>query len=878
MATAIAGAFGLGRQGVEYHHIPDPLPVQDTIVYPKDAYKLKRVGDFESVKIADSLLADTSDTTAVLDTLPHLTARDTIKVPDSLRFIDPFRFKYYVALLDSLTHVIVRDSLQRSSDSLKVVADTLLAKGLDSLSSGARALAISDSLDWRKLDSIYVSDSTARAKAAFLAWYNSLSRRERKKYDMEQALPAKLAEMDSLRKLEEDKKAYKDSVIEYTPRILSTFAVPDSMQYKRIIEWTVDQDFHRIDVKEPDTTYNYHFYDYPFLRKDVNASWLGVAGSPLQYYNFHLRSSEEDVEFYNALEAWSYSPRTIPHYNTKTPHTELAYFGTLLAGDAKESDNLHILTTQNILPELNFTISFDRFGGGGMLEAEQTINKTFSPRLNYIGKKYMAHLGYIYNMVDRQENGGIVDNMWIRDTTVEAREIRVAISGSASKVTKNTFFLNQQYRIPFDFIEKLKAHKDTSAVQDTTLAPDADTLRRDITTAFIGHSTEWSSYTRKYTDNITSQYGRAFYHDVFKYGQQSADSLRTIKLDNKVFLRLQPWGSESIVSKLDVGVGDRLMQWFDSTSVRPKLHSENSVYVYAGAEGQWRKYLNWDAKAHFNVLGPAIGDTKIEANAGLNFYPFRRARKSPISVGAHFETNLKTPDYYTRMLQTNHFSWENDFSKISTSQIRGYISIPRWRMSADVGYSLLVNNIYYDTLGIVRQNTIPMSVLSASLRKEFVLGPMHLDNRVLVQYSSEPDIVPVPTVALNLRWYAQFVVQRNEAKTHNVMEMQIGINAFYNSQWYAPSWNPAIGVFHNQHTNLYENGPYFDIFMNIQWKRCCIFLKYQNFGRGWPMRRKDYFTADHYITTLDGTDGLKLGIFWPFYFSTEKHVSHGGNH
>ena len=65
--------------------------------------------------------------------------------------------------------------------------------------------------------------------------------------------------------------------------------------------------------------------------------------------------------------------------------------------------------------------------------------------------------------------------------------------------------------------------------------------------------------------------------------------------------------------------------------------------------------------------------------------------------------------------------------------------------------------------------------------------------------------------------------------------------------------------------------------VDIQWKRCCIFLKYQNFGRGWPMRRKDYFTADHYITTLDGTDGLKLGIFWPFYFSTEKHVSHG-NH
>jgi hypothetical protein len=151
---------------------------------------------------------------------------------------------------------------------------------------------------------------------------------------------------------------------------------------------------------------------------------------------------------------------------------------------------------------------------------------------------------------------------------------------------------------------------------------------------------------------------------------------------------------------------------------------------------------------------------------------------------------------------------------------------------------------------------------------------MHFDNRVLIQYSSEPDIVPLPTVAANLRWYAQFVVQKDESKTHNVMEMQIGINAFWNTAWYAPAWNPALGVFHNQNVNLYNNGPYFDVFMNIQWKRCCIFLKYQNVGRGWPMRTRDYFTADHYVYTADGTDGLKLGIFWPFYFSTTKPSIH----
>lgn len=879
LATAAVLSFAHPGREVTRRYIPEDEAFADTVVYLKDAYKLKRIGSFDAVSIADSLLqmADSDSTSdALLDTLPHLTARDTIPVPDSLRLTDPFRYKYYVALIDSLTHVIVRDSLQRSSDSLKISADTLRARRLDSLARIDFEHAISDSLDWRMIDSIYVADSTAVAKEKFLQWYNSLSRKERRKYDMEQALPKKLAEMDSLQKVKEEKQAERDSVTEYTPRILETAFLTDTMQYKRIIHWTVDDDFHRLNVSIPDTSYNYHYNDYPFLRRDVNASWLGVPGSPLQYYNYFNRASDEGIEFYNAQEAWSFSPRTLPHYNTKTPHTELAYFGTLLAGDAKESDNLHILTTQNILPELNFTISYDRFGGGGMLESEETKNKTFSVRANYLGKKYLAHAGYIYNMVERAENGGIVDNMWIRDTTVEAREIKVALSGASSKITKNTWFLDQQYRIPFEFIRKLQARRDTSAAApaDSLVEAVADSLDRDVTTAFIGHSSEWSTYTRKYIDNITNADGKALYNNVFNFGPASADSLGTMKLDNKVFLRLQPWGSESIVSKLDVGVGDRLMHYFDSSSVRPARHVENSVYAYAGAQGQVNKYFNWDAKARFYVLGYNLGDMAVEANAGFNFYPFRRARKSPVSVSAHFETRLDSPTYYQQMLNTNHFRWENNFSKISTTQIRGSIDVPRWKLNASVGYGLLANNVYYDTLGIVRQNAVPMSILSASLRKEFVAGPMHFDNRVLVQYSSAPDVIPLPTVALNLRWYAQFVVQRDQTKTHNIMVMQVGVNGFYNSQWYAPAWNPALGVFHNQNVNLYENGPYFDIFLNIQWKKCCIFLKYQNFGKGWPMRRKDYFTADHYIGTLDGTDGLKLGIFWPFYFNTQKHESH----
>ncbi len=802
LAIAATGALDYGRPAVDAVRLPAPAPVvaaPDTVVYPRGGYKLRRTLSLEEITVRDTSSAEPTDSTAL------------------------------AAPADTVVRLSPRDSF-------KAQLDTSL---------------------WGKLDSLWIVDSTARARAAFEAWYAGLSKQERKAYDAEQKAKAKLARMDSLAKVREEKQNIRDSIAETTPRILETYALPDSLYYKRLVSWTRDPDFGKIAAGVPDTTFNYHFHDYPFRRRDVNASWLGVAGSPVQYYNWFLRRSEEGVEFYDAQEAWSFSHKTLPHYNTKVPYTELGYSGTLLANRDKESDNIHLFTTQNITPALNFALLFDRFGGGGILENEQTANRNSVAQVNYLGKRYTLHAGVIRNVVNRQENGGIVDIGWIRDTTVDARDIQVTLSDARSKIKRNTFFLDQQLRIPFTFISRMRARR------DTTFHFNPDSLDRDITTAFVGHSTEWSTYTREYYDNISGAPGTDLYK-LFRYGNSSADSMRVARLDNKVYIRLQPWSDAGVVSKLDVGVGDYLKQYFDSTTVRPTKHVENSVYLYAGAEGQLRDNVYWDAKGRFVMLGHDVGDFGIEANAELRFYPFRRARKSPLSLSAHFETTLQEPTYYQQHLNLNHFSWDNDFGKVSTTRIQGRLDIPRWRLSAHVGYALLGNSLYYGTDGIIRQEGPVVSVLSADLRKDFVLGPLHLDHHALFQVSSKPEVIPLPAAAFNFRYYLQFVVQRNEAK-QNVMVMQIGTDAYYNTPWYSPAWNPNLGVFHNQTERLYTNGPFFDVFVNVQWKRACVFIKYQNAGGGWPMRKMDYFSADRYIVTSNGMDGLKLGIYWPFY-------------
>ncbi len=880
------------------------VPAIDSL-HPTDSVMIDSLGTdsaavdtmaFESL-FADSLQTDTTAKDTVI-----LTARDTIQIPDSLKETDPFFYKYYIAVKDPDTRMIVRDSLIMANDTLEL----------------------------HKFDSLYVKDSTEVAIAEEKARYAAMSRRERKKYDAEKALPGLIAKANRKLEIKDSIRAYKDSVIEATPRILETYAFPDSMHYKRIITWNHDRYFHDIEGlrdQSADSSYNHNFNDNPIYQDDLNATWLGVSGSPAQLYDYFKREEIDNAIFYTPYSIYTYTPENLPQFNTKTPYTELAYYGTLFANKEKEESNIRIRTTQNITPELNILLEYHRYGSNGMLRREDTDNRTVVMAANYTGKKYLMHTGYIYDRIERSENGGIVDTKWIRDTIVDSREIEVYLNDASNKLKRNTLFLDQTYRIPFTFLDKeVRAQKKEERIQkkaeklemmrrdsimatgdslgisalleeirlDSLAKAQADSLENvslgdlasedspsmeadslatgseeDITTAFIGHSSEYSVFRKTYTDNITDDFGKQFFNDRFYINPtNSMDSLRVMKLENRAFIRLQPWKSDGIVSKLDVGVGDKLANYY---SFKPADYIQgssnvvqNSVYLYAGAQGQYKKYMEWDAFGKYNFLGYEINDFAIHGNLTFKAYPFRKDKQSPLEFKAHFETSLREPDYYQQHLFTNHYKWDNDFGKISSTKAEASLSIPRWKLAASFSYALLDNNIYYDTLGIARQNTKPMSVMTASLNKDFQLWKFHFDHRALFQLSSDSEAMPLPMLALNLRYYFEFDVVKN------AMRMQIGANGTFTTKWYAPAYNPVLGVFHNQNKELYGNCPVIDAFVNVQWKRVSVFVKAINVNMGWPNKSADYFTAAGYIAPQRA---VKIGITWPFHVLPGKNTT-----
>lgn len=650
-----------------------------------------------------------------------------------------------------------------------------------------------------------------------------------------------------LRKMKRDSiRKHTDSIIRNTPRILDTYLFADSIKYTRIFSWKHDTYLNNQEVLKIDTTFNYHFHDLPFHRDDINAQYLGVSGSAALPFNYHNRQTNELFPFFSPYMTYTYMPETLPFYNTKTPYTELAYYGTLFANRQKSEDNIKFLHTQNFTPSFNFTILYQRNGGGGLLQHEKTDFRTFSVTGNYLGKNYIAQGGYLYSRLKREENGGVEDLKMVSDTTIDVRTVPVYLSNANSIIRRNTFFITHSYGVPI----RWKAQRDSLGNKI------ADTLSTGEGTAtYFGHYGEYSVYSRSYTDNITDSVGRSLYRNIFLLNPTTtADSARVMNLENRVFLKIQPWNAESVVSNLDGGIGHQMLNFY---GFKPEFFisgnqnkTYNNIYAYFGAGGKFRKYFAWNARAKADVAGYYKGNFSLDAAMRFSSW----AVKDGIHLTAKFSSSIRKPSYFLNNYTSNHHLFDFDFDKTTTTRIEGKLEIPHWGLEASVGYTLLNKNVYLDTLCIPTQNNDAMSILSAYIAKNIKVGPLHLDNRVLFQTSSKQEVVPLPKVAVNLRYYLEFYAVKN------ILNVQFGADMTYNTKYYAQAFDPALGMFYNQERYKIGNNPYIDVFVNLQWKRACIFVKCENVLQGTP--NNEYYSTYRYIRPQRA---LKLGIWWPFY-------------
>ncbi len=623
------------------------------------------------------------------------------------------------------------------------------------------------------------------------------------------------------------------------PRVLETHLFSEILKRQKLFTWHHNRYTNALELQRIDTLINDRFRDYPFLQRDVGANYLGTVGSAVILHDYFKRPSNDYFYYFTPYIEYAITPENISFFNTKKPYVYFNYAGTLFGNSSFEEGNVAIVVSANFLPEWNWTVRYRHFGTRGMLSNEATDNNEITLSTSYSGKRYNAHAGFIYNGWKNQENGGMVDDRNVLDTVIDVRVIDVSLKSASSKINNYSFFVTQTYGVPLNFFRN------------------DSTIKDDGTAVYFGHSGEYTTIARTYVDQIAADdsLGRSYYNNQFYINPtNSRDSMRTMLLDNKLFITLQPWASSFIISQVTGGVG---YSWLLNYVFRPSFYvsptenvPQNNFYLYGAARGEFSRYFYWNAFARYDFAGYTQNDFRIDGKVGISFYPL--AKGIHLTGGLLFQA--KRPDYFLNNTYSNHFVWQNNFDKTLETRISAKLEIPDWELEAGFDYSLLSQYVYFGNDAMPAQHGSEISVLAGYLKKNFKLWYFHFDHRILVQASSNQGVLPLPLVSANLTYYLQGELVRG------VLTAQIGVDAYYNTKYYAYGYNPDAGNFHTQNVREIGNYPYMDAFVNMKWKHATIFAKVINVGEGWP--NSDYFSALHYIRSQRA---FKLGISWNFY-------------
>ena len=150
------------------------------------------------------------------------------------------------------------------------------------------------------------------------------------------------------------------------------------------------------------------------------------------------------------------------------------------------------------------------------------------------------------------------------------------------------------------------------------------------------------------------------------------------------------------------------------------------------------------------------------------------------------------------------------------TRVEGELNISRWKTNLRAGVENIKNYTYFNQNAMPAQESGNIQVLSATLKQDFRLGILHLDNEVTWQKSSNETVLPLPQLSLYHNLYLLAKIAKK------VLTVQLGADVRYFTKYNAPAYMPAIQNFHLQPTDdqVQIGGyPIVNVYANLHLKR-----------------------------------------------------------
>ena len=601
-----------------------------------------------------------------------------------------------------------------------------------------------------------------------------------------------------------------------------------------VYAWQVDEMFADETPAVIDTsTVNYHEDTAPAHKRTIASEWLGNRGLPDQSAIFRDRNPialKGDFLFRNNYTTYYKGASEALFYNTKIPYSNL----TWNSGGYSDhyEDFLKGVLAVNANKRLSFSADINWNYGRGAYYNQSTHDVFGYLNGSYRGERYSVYFTAGLNNFKQYENGGIADASTMGGDT-RSYNLNVRLSNAWSVYRSFYFWVNQQYAL---------GRRETD--------PDDTDETRFVSMATLGYTLKFEGSRRKYYESAITE---GFYEQNLYNDKLTRDTVSNNLMRNIFYVSLnegfRKWAIFNIRAFAEVDVEQNMCLTGDSL-----YGYHNQALVSVGGEIARRKGITqFSALADVLLLGS-------EKQAGFevkgDFSTKIRLRKDSMYIKADGFVRSTNPSYFANHYYSNHFAWDNRFSNTWAARGYGEIGIPNriCDFSLGAGWDGVKQLVYFNEQALPTQSDAFVQVISANAKFNLSVWWLHWENKVCYQYTSHPDVLPLPQLSL----YTNLYLRHSFIK--KVLTLQLGVDCRYNTAYYANTYMPATGVFYRQSDELVGNYPLMNLYLNIHVKHFRVYLMYYNLSSAFM--KPTYFAVAGYPLN---PGMFKFGLSWNFF-------------
>ncbi|MCB0478245.1 MAG: hypothetical protein KDC84_08785 [Crocinitomicaceae bacterium] len=512
----------------------------------------------------------------------------------------------------------------------------------------------------------------------------------------------------------------------------------------------------------------------------------------LLFYSLFDRKSDWTNQSY-LLKRFS---KILPYYDSKVPVLEVFY-----SLGRRNTHNLNAFFTQNIRPNINYTLDYNLAVSNGFLRRSRNDGHQIRLSFNARFKRYKLFVQGYWEKMDFQENGGIIPDSNQRQLDLDL--IPVLRTNARRQYINGGLELNNYFSL--------------------------DTNNRHKFRLSAGLDIKFRLYQEE--DSLAGLYSNIYYDSTFtndKFQISTVNGLASYVLNLK---------------RLELDVGYKV-QYYQAKNLGVANYLDNYVHFMAILKYDKVKmnaYFDYD----FYGRNQNAITAKFDARFAFGIWRFGAYANYYSSAGM-----LDQEKYLS-----NNYQIDTSRAYLSDLKVGLDFQIPKTNLILFADVNLLDKPIYFDSLGNMIQHDGQILNFRAGFKGYVKFWKFKNDFDVYYMGTSKQDIFLIPDVYIGYRFYFDGKLFKKK-KLH--VQLGVGLRYFNSMRLYA--FNNALSVYQIGNTNG-ANFPYLDAFINMKLGKASFFFKVYNITAMFYKTPSDIRIAEGYPVN---PFQFRVGLRWRF--------------